>query len=232
MDRSLKLSDRKEGTRVIPAPIPVVKYELQEIKKHFDESVTVIQEQFAVADYLVENGKQDQAFHIWRAQVVFLESAFDFFMHELTKYGLSQIYDSNWNVTDKYRNIQIDMKTVAKALRDGKDSGWFLEYINGYYAEDTLVSFDSFKRQMNLLGLDVQRIADEAFYIRGASEKTKDKIKRRLNQLFTRRNWIAHQSDRRHEDAVTNVISREVVEEFITDMIKIVNAVVKVASNK
>lgn len=231
MDKSLKLSDRKEETRVIASPIRVVKYELQEIKQHFDESISVIQEQFDVADYLAENGKQDQACHVWRAQVVFLESAFDFFMHELTKYGLGQIYDSNWKATDKYKNIQIDMKTVARALRDGKDSDWFLEYINGYYAGDTLVSYDSFRRQMNLLGLNIQMIADEAFYARRASEKTKEIIKRVLNQLFTRRNLIAHQSDRRHEDAVTNMISREVVDRFIADMNKIVNAIIKVASD-
>lgn len=230
--RNLSISSRREGTRDAGKIIPVVKYEIKEIKAHFDESVKVIKDQFDVADGLMKDNKDEQAAYIWRAQIVFLESAFDFFMHELTKYGLQQIFDDHWKATDKYRNIQVDMKTVAKAFREGKDSGWFLEYINSYYGNDTLVSFDSFKRQINLLGLDLQRIADEAFYNRESSEKTKDKLKRRLNQLFARRNLIAHQSDRKHEDASINTISREVVESFLEDTQLIVESVVKEVNDK
>ena len=97
-----------------------------------------------------------------------------------------KLSDRKWKATDKYKNIQIDMKTVARALRDGKDSDWFLEYINGYYAGDTLVSYDSFRRQMNLLGLNIQMIADEAFYARSASEKTKEKINQPHSVMYFR----------------------------------------------
>lgn len=230
--RELTISSRKEGSRNAYRVIPVVKYEINEIKDHFDENVKIIKDQFDVADGLMKEGKDEQAAYIWRAQVVFLESAFDFFMHELTKYGLQQIFDDYWAATDKYRNIQIDMKTVSKAFKEGKDSGWFLEYINSYYEGETLVYFDSFKSQINLLGLDLNVIADEAFYNRDSVEKTKDKLKRRLNGLYKRRNLIAHQSDRKHEDASVHEISKEVVESFLEDIKKIVEAVVKTTNDK
>ena len=40
-----------------------------------------------MADELFESGKEEESRNIWRAQIVFLESAFDFYLHELTKNG-------------------------------------------------------------------------------------------------------------------------------------------------
>lgn len=78
---------------------------------------------------------------------------------------------------------------------------------------------------MNLLGLEVKEIADKAFYKIGETEKTINKLKRRLNELYDRRNIIAHQFDRKHSNAVKKEISECVVKEFIKDMIKIVDAI-------
>ena len=93
-ERSLDLASRREGTRekVFPA---IVKFCLNEIKEHFDENLGYIREQFCMADERVENGKEDEAENIWSAQIVFLESAFDFYLHELTKFGLSEMFTGN-----------------------------------------------------------------------------------------------------------------------------------------
>lgn len=222
--RDLSLSERKEGTRE-KAVTPVVKFELNEIKTHYNESITAVKSQFTIADELLQNGKIIDAEYIWRGQIVFIESAFDFYLHELTKYGLTQIFDENWPETIKFCNIQVDMRSVSKAFREGKDSGWFLEFVNAYYEKDTLVSFESFKDQMKLLGVEVKDVANIAFYNQNETEKTEEKLKRRLNQLYYRRNLIAHQSDRAHEDAQLKEISKELVEKFISDMDKIVNAI-------
>lgn len=40
---------------------------------------------------LLESGKVIEGENIWRAQIIFLASALDFYMHELTKYGLCEI---------------------------------------------------------------------------------------------------------------------------------------------
>lgn len=146
-------------------------------------------------------------------------------MHELTKYGLCEIYDENWNRTDKYENIQINMKIIENALKAGENTDWFLEYINRYYRAITMVSYESVRDQLNLLGISSAAVADRAFYQIDRTEKTKDKMQRRLNELFGRRNIIAHQTDREHADAQVKTITKEVVQSFISDVEKIVKAI-------
>lgn len=55
--------------------------------------------------------------------------------------------------------------------------------------------------------------------------KTVDKLKLRLNELFYRRNLIAHQTDRLHSDAQRKNISKEIVTLFIDDVEKIGHAI-------
>lgn len=185
-----------------------------------------------MADELLESGKVIEGENIWRAQIIFLASAFDFYMHELTKYGLCEIYNENWERTDRYDNLQVKMKVIEVALKSGEDIDWFLEYINGYYQTITMVSYESVKEQLNLLGINLALVADGAFYQRGGTENTKDKLKRRLNELFGRRNIIAHQSDRAHTDAQVNNITKQIVQNFIRDIQKIVNSIDATAKNK
>ncbi len=223
-ERNLDLATRNEDTRD-KFHTNVIKFELNQIMQHFKETIQAINAQFDVANGLEKAGKTAEGENIWRAQVVFLASALDFYMHELTKYGLCEIYNENWNRTDKYNNIQVNMKVIEKALKSGEDIDWFLEYINNYYQTITMVSYESVKEQFNLLGIDLKAVADKAFYQIGGTERTKDKMKRRLNELFYRRNIIAHQTDRAHTDAQVKKITKDIVQSFICDIEKIVNSI-------
>ena len=194
-ERNLDLVVRNENTRD-KFQTEVVRFELDQILQHFVEAIQTINAQFDVVDELIESGKVIEGENIWRAQIIFLASALDFYMHELTKYGLCEIYNENWNHTDKYENLQVNMKAIEIALKSGEDIDWFLEYINNYYRAITMVSYESVKDQLNLLGICLASVADGAFYQRGETENTKARFKRRLNELFSRRNIIAHQSDR------------------------------------
>lgn len=230
-ERNLDLEARNEDTRE-KFHTEVIRFELSQIMQHFTESVEAINTQFTIADELIESGEVIAGENIWRAQIIFLASAFDFYMHELTKYGLCEIYDENWNRTEKYSNLQVNMKIIEIALKSGEDIDWFLEYINGYYGAVTMVSYESVKDQLKLLGIDLNEVANKAFYQRGETEKTKDKLKRRLNELFRRRNIIAHQSDRTHTDAQIKDITKDIVQDFICDIQKIVNAISNEAGEK
>lgn len=230
-ERNLDLMSRNEETRD-KFHTEVIKFELDEIMQHFTETIQAINAQFDVADELLESGKVTDGENIWRAQIIFLASALDFYMHELTKYGLCEIYNENWSRTEKYDNLQVNMKVIEVALKSGEDIDWFLEYINGYYRAITMVSYESVKDQLNLLGIKSELVAERAFYQRGGTEKTKDKLKRRLNELFGRRNIIAHQTDRAHADAQVNTITKEIVQNFICDIEKIVDSIDAEARNK
>lgn len=95
-----------------------------------------------------------------------------------------------------------------------------------------MVSFDSIKEQLNLLGIDLPTVADKAFCQKGECEKTKHKLKRWLTELFGRRNIIAHQTDREHTNAQIKNITKEIVQDFIVDVEKIVHSINEAAKNK
>lgn len=230
-ERNLDLAPRQEGTREKNLPT-IVRFQLDEIERHFNENLQYIQSQFVVADELCRKSRTEDAKNIWSSQVVFLESAFDFYLHELTKYGLCEMFIGNWNKTSKYNNLMVKMSVVDKALNAREDSEWFLEFVNEFYEKITLVSYESLREQMKLLGLDLQGIADSVFYEQGSLIKTKDKLKHRLNGLYHRRNVIAHQSGRRHADAQREAITKEIVAGFIQDIQKIVLEIQKRAGEK
>ncbi len=230
-ERNLDLMIRNENIRD-KFRTEVIRFELDQIMQHFTETIQTINAQFDVATELFESGKVTEGENIWRAQIIFLAGALDFYMHELTKYGLCEIYNENWERTDKYDNLQVNMKMIEIALKSGADIDWFLEYINTYYQTITMVSYESVRDQLNLLGINLGLVADRAFYQRGGTEKTRDKLKRRLNELFSRRNIIAHQTDRAHTDAQIKNITKEIVQNFIWDIEKIVSSIDAEVRNK
>lgn len=229
--RNFDLAPRQEEIREKLSPA-IVKFQLNEIEEHFDENLQYIRSQFDIADELFQNGREEEARNIWSSQIVFLESAFDFYLHELTKFGLSEMFIGNWDKTKKYNNLSVRMSIVDKALNARENSGWFLEFVNEFYKEITLVSYESVKDQMNLLGLNLQEVADAAFYERDSSVKTKDKLRKALEILYCRRNMIAHQSGRRHSDAQREEVTKDMVVKFIEDIEKIVREIHKLAEQK
>ena len=86
-DRNLELSIRNENTRD-KFHTEVVRFKLDQIMKHYKETMQAVDAQFRVADELLRAGQNEEGENIWRAQIIFLASAVDFYMHELTKYGL------------------------------------------------------------------------------------------------------------------------------------------------
>lgn len=227
-ERSLDLLPRREDTRNRQIS-QILKFELNEIKAHFDEDLSAIRTLSTVFEHLENEQNNVCAELVLRSQVVLLESAFDFYLHELTKFGVNKIFEGSWIATEKYKNIIIRLEMVEKIINDEVDENWFFEFISQYYAKETMISFESVKDQMNLLGLKIQEVADKAFYKQGSLEPTMTKMKNKINALYKRRNIIAHQSNRGHEDATYYPISREQVDDFIVSIEKIVNAIHEVA---
>lgn len=148
-------------------------------------------------------------------------------MHELTKYGLCQIYDEIWPTTSKYYDIEIKMHIIEQPLKNDLSSDWFLDCMNNLYSTYTMISYRSVKSQLELLGFRMHQIVHNAFPEHSSTNKMKDT----LNLLFTRRNSIAHQFDRSHHDALSDTISEQLVENLINDIIKIVQSIHTYAQN-
>jgi hypothetical protein len=224
VDENFDLRKRAENTRDL-YKTDVVRFTLEEIMQHFFETLEIIKKENALGDELYQAKRKDEAEYIWRGQILLLAGALDFYMHELTKIGLCEIYDGNWQSTEKYKNIQVTMKYVEIGLKSNDHIDWFLDYVDQRFKYNTMVSFKDVKNQLNLLGINVSNIADSVFYDRDGEEKTNDKLKRRLDELFDRRNIIVHQTDRAHKDAQLKAIEKADVQNFIEDVEKIVCAI-------
>lgn len=229
--RDLKLKPRIENTREKKASRVVV-FDLDEIKRHFDENMGYIEQYYEVARVLIGDSKIEDGENIWRSQIVFLDSALDFYLHELTKYGLWKIFKGDWSKTQKYKNLKVKMPFLENAIENVDDKSWFNDYVDKEFSMVPMMSYDAVKYQMNLLGINVLEVANEAFYCRGAEEKTVDKLKRRINELYYRRNLIAHQSDRKSHNAEREKITLAEVDAFVEDIKKIVDAIHSVATDK
>lgn len=222
-ERNLELTPRSIGIRD-RRPNRIIPFELSAITNRFTNNLLSIKSQFELVEQLKSEGNM-QYKDILRSQVVFLDSALDFFMHEVTKYGMVQIFQGGWAKTERYDNFSIRLGEISDVLRNPEQENWFLDIVNDSYAEDTFMSADAVIGQLNLIGVNWKSVADRAFYEQGSTTPTKDKFKSTLNMLFRRRNQIAHQADCLHETGVKIDIEREIVEKYIGDIEKIVTAI-------
>nr|WP_295676704.1 HEPN domain-containing protein [uncultured Intestinibacter sp.] len=223
--RNLNLTQRKLNTRDKIQP-EVVKFSLDEIKKHFEDSISDIEEQFKTID-LLESKDREKIDYILRSQIVFLGGSLDFYFHEITQFGIMQMYDEIWQETKPYKNLNIKLGTILGVLKGEKDDSWFIEFINYEYSKISLISYDSIEKAMNMIGLHMYQIANKIYGEEIERKERVIKLKERMNRLCERRNCIAHQFDMFHENAEKKPIHINTVREFIEDAKEIVDVVYK-----
>lgn len=221
--RNLNLTQRKLNTRDKIQP-EVVKFSLDEIKKHFEDSISDIEEQFKTID-LLESKDREKIDYILRSQIVFLGGSLDFYFHEITQFGIMQMYDEIWQETKPYKNLNIKLGTILGVLKGEKDDSWFIEFINHEYSKISLISYDSIEKAMNMIGLHMYQIANKIYGEEIERKERVIKLKERMNRLCKRRNCIAHQFDMFHENAEKKPIHINTVREFIEDAKEIVDVV-------
>lgn len=229
--RDLSLTSRVEAvreTRRIPAP---VHFSSEEIYNHFYESLTHIKEQFMVADSLAENGNTNGCETVWRSQVVLAEGLLDFYLHDISKYCMYQMFCNNWNKTEKYALFMVPMAKVEIALTTASSNEWFFEYLNNRFSRDVFLSVESMRDQLNLIGVGFVDAMAKAFPRADVNTSNKDGAKI-VGELFKRRNEIAHQNDRDHATAIQNNISKEFVEDYIQKIENIVNGIHTIIKEK
>ena len=229
--RDLSLSPRVEDKRDKKAVLPPVHFQLSEIKQHFDESMQAVKEQYAVAENLSADGNMDGCRIIWRSQIIFSESLLDFYLHEMSKYCLFRMFTGDWEKSEKYKNLDVKMSKVEEGLSAKESNEWFFDYLNDRFASDVLLSSESMRTQLNLIGITFGDAMHRAFHKRTINESDKYGGKR-VEELFRRRNKIVHQNDRDHSNAAQTDISKEYVEQYISDIEAIVNAVHDIAKEK
>lgn len=195
--RDFSLTPRKEELREAkPITVPV-QFSLSEIKQHFDESMSSVKNQYSVADSLLDNGDINGCKTIWRSQVVLAEGLLDFFIHEMSKYCLFRMFTGEWKASQKYASFLVPMKKVEEAVSAVESKDWFFSYLNERFSRDVFLSLESMRDQLNLMGIGFVPVMKHAFP-RSTDEESKKYGATVVQELFQRRNEIAHQNDRSH----------------------------------
>jgi len=229
--RDLSLSPRKENQREATPIEPPIQFSLDEITQHFSESMAALKDQYVVAESLENKDEIVGCKIIWRSQMVLAEGLLDFFIHEMSKYCLFRMFTGRWEKTDKYDSIMVPMGKVEEAIAASQSKDWFFEYLNERFSRDVFLSHESMRQQLNLIGIGYSAVMERAFPT-GSQEESVKKGTEIVKNLFARRNAIAHQNDRSHASAVQQDICKNDVEEYISQIEAIVNAIHQIALEK
>lgn len=222
--RDLSLADRKVNTK--PSK-KVVVFDIDDIDRHFRESIALIQKQLDCVDAIT---KLDAvvAEEIIRSQIVALDSAFDFYLHEIIKFGIVEMYhqEDGFPQTKSYKKLLVPMRVLEQAVIQSDKEDWLKEWINEAYSWKPYMSYESFKEVCHLIDIGVGSIS-EALYPRGNGIDPMQELKARIDNLYNHRNRIAHQSDRESEDATRCTITKEAVGDYICNIRRIVDEMSK-----
>ena len=230
--RDLRLQTRIENTRESIPSQEVSEFTFDDILTRFYDNIALIETQFEIYTALEQQGKEIEGKNILRSQIVFLESALDFFLHEITKIAMINMLSGVWAKTERYKNYKIPMSCVEIAIEDNESTKWFLEHVNQAFSRSVFIGFEEFKDQVNMLGFDCNEVLRIAFQHHGTPNQAYLAGKAFLIELFKRRNQIAHQTDREHRTAQMADISKEYVIDCITNVKNIIQALQHIAQQK
>lgn len=137
--RELDLVPRVEAVRDERKIQPPVHFSLAEILQHYSESYAAIRNQFVVADQMLQEGNEEACKMILRSQVVLAEGLLDFYIHELSKFCMFQMFAGQWNKSDKYNQFMVPMAKVEEGLAATESREWFFELLNNRFGRGLFV---------------------------------------------------------------------------------------------
>ena len=150
-----------------------------------------------------------------RAQVVFLESAFDYFCHCILKYGFRKVLLGDWLSGEKYDNFLVPMSVIKQAQSSG-DESYYVDFLNRKISPMTFLDPSDLKDNLNLIyPLMLEEVAKMAY---PSAKDPGSHLKEKLRSLYERRNRIAHQDDREHASLKRRSITKEEVEGYRDDL--------------
>lgn len=189
---------------------PKITFDLQPILDRFNSNITDIRSHFQTADDLLalQSPKQTAAEDIWRSQIVFLDSALDFYIHEIVKYGIIKMFNREWAESTDYKKMKVHLRFAVDLAQNPSSASKLLEEIDEMNKYPCFMGAKKLKEQLDFIAVN--------YNLRNSDKKL-------LNNLYNRRNQIAHQTDRIPGQQQKQPITKKYVEDFIN---KIENFVV------
>ena len=206
---------------------------LETIQGRFDEAMQDIKGLSNIYTKLsteekVEEETEKSLQELLRSQVLLMESALDLYMHEVSKYGISKMFNNHphWPETQTFRDYKVtlgNLKDVYHGKRNARDMANLISNILQY---SSYMKFDAIIEQLVMIGVIVQAdsIPNDIAQFRPV-----------ITGLSDRRNLIAHASDRDFKkDFLGRKQKIEVSEvtHFYEELTKFVSVIQKYVKNK
>ena len=127
---------------------------------------------------------------ILRAELVLAVSAFDHFIHELTRIGIIEIYRRSRPQTPNYLQFQVSMDSVHYALADPSSIDWLEDDVRAR------LGWQSFQSSRNVADA-IRLISDKSIWdeVGTLLNQNPHAVTGYLNLIVDRRNKIAHEAD-------------------------------------
>lgn len=161
MNNNLDFTRRDSMVKDRVQKIPkAVSFSHEEIKSHFRENIKHIEDSLKILEN--NNLNVEDAANILRSQIMFLDSALDFYMHEITKYGMKKMFDGQWERNDKYLDFKISLDALH-TISELNEKEFFNDIINKSISAETFMEFNSIKKQINMIGLILMLLLEQHF---------------------------------------------------------------------
>lgn len=180
--------------------ITKISFDYSNIQKHWKENINDVENKFSIAKSL-EKTNLEQAKEIWRSQIVFIDSTLDFYIHEVIKFGIIKIFNEEWPSTNKFMNLKISLKFAIDLAKTPENANSLLSEIDEINQKNCFMSYDNIKRQLDIIGITI--------------DHSKKNI---IDEIYQRRNQIAHQSDRLPENPIKQEIKESTVLQYIQEI--------------
>lgn len=190
--RKIEIRDKKDTSKI--------SFEYSNIRNHLTDNISDVKNKFVIANSL-EKENLYQAKEIWRSQIVFIDSTLDFYIHEVIKYGIIKMFNGEWPSTPKFENIKVSLKFAIDFAKTPENANFLLGEIDEINQKNCFMSYDNIKKQLNIIDI------------------TPDTSKKAIiDEIYQRRNQIAHQSDRLPENPIKQDISQDLVYHYISEI--------------
>ncbi|EMT46231.1 HEPN domain-containing protein [Anoxybacillus flavithermus] len=220
-ERFLKnISLTRESRQLEKRRVVIAEQKANDIMNQFQYNIQSIREKFAIYDELFENGKKQHAEDVLRSQIVFLMSALDFYMHEIVRYRLLKMFSGEIRKTESYKTFIVSLQTVEEALKNPETIDWLSEEIILRHSHKTFMASKAIKEVLSLISRE--KIFAQACQALQTEHTTATKY---MDDIYRRRNEIAHQADRPHNEEKQHRICKEEVEQYIDFIEKFVQHV-------
>ena len=189
-----------------------ISFEYSLIKNRFDENIEDVKTKFSIADSI---GDENQKKEIWRSQIVFLESSLDYYLHEVIKFGFIKMFNGEWSETKHFRKFSVSLGFAIDLAKYPENAESLLNEIDKGNHKLCFMHFDNIVKNLKLIGINISFPDNEI-----------------INEIYKRRNQIAHQTDRNPPETEKQDITRELVEMYINKIEELVEVIDEAIKNK